>query len=298
MPAGTERARHDKKGQSDCSCLLRLSGGTCVLQCFEQFETRSKRGPGGEVAAIAVTRAATLGLVNDGAFLDGDHHTQLIQCFRIHLGRIFGKDDEIGQLAGLDRAFVIFLEMLSSGPYRHGLESRHHVDPLCGTENIAGPRAPRHRGIQDPHAVRKRHGRVVIGSKLHSPRRNPSRGRDVVAQGWPNRVITMSVTPVEDVHGKQGRKDPEAFQCIDLILAQQWAVDKDRTAVRLTAGSIMLVRWAAWCKERLLPPALPSEGRLPAKSALAVIPSTRAGEHTRHSRGNLAPMKPSHSVTC
>ena len=147
---------------------------------------------------VLQTALANAGLVDRLSFLDCFANLEIRQSFGINRGRVLGQDDEIGKLAHLDRALVVFLKMLPGRPEGHRLERRNDVDALCRAKDVSRPGPPRDGRSEDAHAVGKRHRRIVMRAEHHAPRADPSGRGNIFGTHWADCVIPVPIAPVFD----------------------------------------------------------------------------------------------------
>ncbi len=121
-------ARHARKGQHVCKAAFSFAS-----RAYHQFGVPVFLGCRSE----------------DGlTFLDRLDHLDLVNLLWIDGSRIFGKDHEVGEFSGLDRALGSLLVVLPRGPDRHRLQGCNHVHPLAGSKTAsAGQRIAIDRAI-------------------------------------------------------------------------------------------------------------------------------------------------------
>ena len=86
--------------------------------------------------------------------------------------RILGQDGEIRQLAGLDAALRLFLEVVIGWPDCHSLQGRDDAHTLLRTNNATrAPGAARDRGIKHAHRIRECHRCIVVAGEDHAAHR-------------------------------------------------------------------------------------------------------------------------------
>ena len=146
--------------------------------------------------------------------------------------RVFRQDGEVGQLAGARLPLVFSSKWWQAGQIVIAFKRGDHVDPVLGADDAArAAGAAGDGGVEHAHRVRERHRRIVVAGEDHAALRGPAGGRDVHARLRADGVVAVPVAPVEGVHREQRRDDAERLVAVELVLAQELAVDQHRAQV-------------------------------------------------------------------
>ena len=162
---------------------------------------------------------------------NGFQNTYVAQIGGIDFQRIGVEDHKVGQLAGLDGALGVFLEILPRGVKGMGAQGFEHGNALIRTKDLTGgcqavdadPNGQQRIGGDDGGvAVRGNHEAAI------------QRGAHGVHPGGAFRAkeqIPVAVAPVIDMGGEERRRVARRFEAIELFLADRLGMDQDVAAI-------------------------------------------------------------------
>ena len=142
------------------------------------FESKTCRSKAGRRVRTALREAALFlsnaPHIDARTLFDGFDHLDLIDRQWIDRHRILIEDNQVGKLAGFDRALAAFFEVLVRRPNCLGFQGDQRRDAMLGPEYLTGPGDTVDRGVKDAHGIGLGDRGVVVRGEHHPTLHRPT----------------------------------------------------------------------------------------------------------------------------